>query len=112
MSFQNLTLQLERLVWRATLAGCQVTVQQHLDGTLSLTHGPSTHRERLWRRQPSGRKGPWKKPRGRKGRKWKIQKDNFPTRFKCAGFHPSHRPGDSWLGSGTGHVMDYKNRTF
>jgi hypothetical protein len=26
--------------WRATLAGCQVVVHQHLDGTLSLTHGP------------------------------------------------------------------------
>ena len=26
--------------WRATLAGCQVVVHQHLDGTLSLSHGP------------------------------------------------------------------------
>ena len=25
---------------RATLAGCQVVVHQHLNGTLSLTHGP------------------------------------------------------------------------
>jgi transposase len=40
VSFQNLTLQLERVGWRATLAGCQVTVHQHLEGTLSLTHGP------------------------------------------------------------------------
>jgi transposase len=40
VSFQNLRLQLERVGWRATLAGCQVTVHQHLDGTLSLTHGP------------------------------------------------------------------------
>ena len=40
VSFQNLSLQLERVGWRATLAGCQVTVHQHLDGTLSLTHGP------------------------------------------------------------------------
>jgi transposase len=40
VSFQNLWLQLERVGWRATLAGCQVTVHQHLDGTLSLTHGP------------------------------------------------------------------------
>ena len=40
VSFQNLRLQIERVGWRATLAGCQVVVHQHLDGTLSLTHGP------------------------------------------------------------------------
>ena len=40
VSFQNLILQIEAVRWRATLAGCQVTVHQHLDGTLSLTHGP------------------------------------------------------------------------
>jgi len=40
VSFQNLSLQIERVRWRASLAGCQVVVHQHLDGTLSLTHGP------------------------------------------------------------------------
>jgi len=40
VSFQNLSLQIERVHWRATLAGCQVVVHQHLEGTLSLTHGP------------------------------------------------------------------------
>ena len=40
VTFQNLTLQIERVSWRGTLAGCQVTVHQHLDGSLSLTHGP------------------------------------------------------------------------
>src|SRR5215813_15217318 len=40
VSFQNLTLQIERVAWRATLAGCSVTVHQHLDGTISLTYGP------------------------------------------------------------------------
>jgi transposase len=40
VSFQNHALQLQRVGWKATLAGCQVTVHQHLDGTLSLTHGP------------------------------------------------------------------------
>jgi transposase len=40
VSFQNLSLQIERVRWRATLAGCQVLVHQHLNGTLSLTHGP------------------------------------------------------------------------
>jgi hypothetical protein len=40
MIFQNLSLQMERVGWRATLAGCQGMVHQHLDGTLSITHGP------------------------------------------------------------------------
>jgi len=40
VSFQNLNLQIERVRWRATQAGCNVTVHQHLDGTLSLTYGP------------------------------------------------------------------------
>src|SRR5438445_660516 len=40
VSLQNLSLQIERVRWRATLAGCQVVVHQHLNGTLSLSHGP------------------------------------------------------------------------
>ena len=40
VSFQNLQLQIERVQWRGTLAGCNVMVHQHLDGTISLTHGP------------------------------------------------------------------------
>jgi transposase len=40
VSWQNLVLQIEPTRWRATLAGCNVTVHQHLDGTLSLTYGP------------------------------------------------------------------------
>ncbi len=40
--WQNLSLQLERVSWRATLAGCNVVVHQHLDGTLSISYGPHT----------------------------------------------------------------------
>ncbi len=40
VSFQNLILQIERTRWRGTLAGCNVTVHQHLDTTLSITYGP------------------------------------------------------------------------
>jgi transposase len=40
VSFQNLNLQIERVSWRGTLAGCNVVVHQHLDGHLSLTYGP------------------------------------------------------------------------
>lgn len=40
VSLQSLTLQIEPVRWLATLAGCTVTVHQHLDGTLSLSYGP------------------------------------------------------------------------
>src|ERR1700756_942307 len=40
VSFQNLALQIDKVSWRGTLAGCTVVVHQHLDGTLSMTHGP------------------------------------------------------------------------
>ena len=42
VSWQNLSLQIERVSWRATLAGCNVTVHQHLDGSVSLSYGPHT----------------------------------------------------------------------
>jgi hypothetical protein len=38
--FENLSLQIEAVKWRSTLAGCSVTAHQHLDGTLSLRYGP------------------------------------------------------------------------
>jgi transposase len=40
VSFANRTWQLERTKFRATLAGCRVTVHEHLDATLSITFGP------------------------------------------------------------------------
>src|SRR5215468_415076 len=40
VSIQNLSLQIERVRWRATLAGCSVLVHQHLDGTFTITYGP------------------------------------------------------------------------
>lgn len=39
VSFARLNLQIERQQWRTTLAGCRVTVYEHLDGTLSLGFG-------------------------------------------------------------------------
>jgi transposase len=39
VQFDNLRLQIERVQWRGTLAGCTVTVHQHLDGILSLSYG-------------------------------------------------------------------------
>lgn len=40
VSYQNLTLQIEPVRWRATLSGCTVMVHQHLDESLSVTYGP------------------------------------------------------------------------
>jgi len=101
VSFQNHALQLERVGWKATLAGCQVTVHQHLDGTLSLTHGPHVlgrfnARARLWRRPSRRRQGLWKR------RGVESQKDDFPTPLgnpaNGAGFPLSHSPGHGGLG--------------
>jgi transposase len=40
VSFANKVWQLERSKLRATLAGCRVTMHQHLDETMSITFGP------------------------------------------------------------------------
>jgi transposase len=40
VSWANRCLQIEKTSWRGTLAGCRVTVCEHLDGTLSLVYGP------------------------------------------------------------------------
>lgn len=40
VSFANKVWQLERSKLRATLAGCRVTIHQHLDETISITFGP------------------------------------------------------------------------
>lgn len=40
VSFANQVWQLERCKLRATLAGCRVTIHEHLDHTVSITFGP------------------------------------------------------------------------
>jgi transposase len=40
VSFANKVWQLERCKLRATLAGCRVTIHEHLDKTISITFGP------------------------------------------------------------------------
>ena len=81
VSFQNLSLQIEAVRWRATLAGCQVMVHQHLDGTLSLTHGPHL----LGRYTAEGAaQGAKKMPARRaveKPRGGKVKKPTFPPRL-------------------------------
>jgi transposase len=57
VSFQNRVLQIEAVSWRGTLAGCNVMVHQHLDGTITLTYGP----HRLGRYTAAGRLIPSRK---------------------------------------------------
>jgi transposase len=82
ISFQNLSLQIEAVRWRATLAGCQVMVHQHLDGTLSLTHGPHL----LGRYTAEGAAQDAKKIPARraveKPRGGKVIKPTFPPRLE------------------------------
>jgi len=74
-------LQIEAVCWRASLVGCTVTVHQHLDGSISLTHGP----HRLGRYSAQG--VAWaadKKPARRaveKTRGRKVKNPTFPPRL-------------------------------
>jgi transposase len=82
VSFRNLCLQLERVGWRATLAGCQVTVHQHLDGTVSITHGPHllgryTAEGTAQSRSKMSARRAVEKPRG-----GKVKKPTFPPRLE------------------------------
>jgi hypothetical protein len=95
-SFQNLTLQIEPVRWRATLAGRTATVHQHLDRTLSLSYGPHSlgcYDERggpIFNSKPAIGKAV-EKARGRK-----VEKQTFPPRLenpaKCAGSRDSQFP--------------------
>jgi hypothetical protein len=90
VSFQNLILQIEPVKWRATLAGCTVTVHQHLDQTLSISYGP----HRLGRFTAQGEPINETKPLARKAMEKTLRgKANKPA------FSPSfeipHNPRDS-----------------
>jgi transposase len=82
VSFQNLALQIERMSWRATLAGCNVMVHQHLDETISLTHGPhrlgryNAQGVALTANQNAAPKAVEKTLRG------KVKKTTFPPRLE------------------------------
>jgi len=82
VSFQNLVLQIQRVPWRATLAGCSVMVHHHLDGTISLTHGPhrlghyTSQGVVIEATQTAARQAVEKTRRG------KVQKTTFPPRLE------------------------------
>jgi hypothetical protein len=82
VSVQNLHLQIEPVRWRASLAGCSVTVHQHLDGTYTITHGPqrlghySAEGVLLVNEKSGARRAVEKTLRG------KVQKQTFPPRLE------------------------------
>jgi transposase InsO family protein len=82
VSFEKLVLQIEPVQWRGTLAGCQVTVHQHLDGTLSLRYGQHL----LGRYSPPGETLAGNKTAApktvEKTRRGKVPKPTFPPRLE------------------------------
>ncbi len=96
VSVQKLSLQIEPVRWRASLAGCTVRVHQHLDGTFTITYGP----HRIGHYRSDGLVLPQKNDAGAKGcgkdASRKSQKADFPSKLgnpaKNAGFPLSHSP--------------------
>jgi len=82
---ENRCLQIDKTPWRATLAGCRVTVYEHLDGTLSIGYGP----HRVGRYTAAGEPLEEKQSRLRRAvektvaaQPWKSLRDShFPTAF-------------------------------
>src|SRR2546428_5622263 len=92
VSIQNLSLQIEAVRWRASLAGCTVTVHQHLDGSYSLTHGPHrlgrySARARPWQTTKRSADGLWKRREVEKSKTrlshlaWKSRKRRWIPTF-------------------------------
>jgi hypothetical protein len=112
-------LQIEATNWRGTLAGCRVTVHEHLDGTLTATYGPHV----LGRYNAQGLPLlPEASPRRRrqtaveKPRRGKLPQPKFPSALgnpaHGAGFPLSHSRGDGSSPTRTGQITCYKKRTF
>jgi len=96
ISIQNLRLQIEPVRWRATLAGCTVKVHRHLDGTLTITHGPQrlghySSEGLSMERENFGARGVVEKTQA-----GKVTKPTFPPCLEIpqtAGFPLSHNLG-------------------
>src|SRR5271170_6259683 len=80
VGFQNLTLQIDKVSWRGTLAGCNVTVHQHLDKTITLTHGP--HRLGRYTSQGTPIRPTATKQAVEKPLRGKVHKPTFPPRLE------------------------------
>lgn len=81
VSFQNLALQIDPVRWRGTLAGCNVTVHQHLNGTITLSYGP--HRLGSYTSQGESLvKTSATSADVEKTRRGKVKKPTFPPRLE------------------------------
>ena len=98
----NQVWQIERTSWRGTLAGCRVTICEHLDGRVTIVYGPHAVAQFTAQGQAlavakkpcaprCGNDAPWKE--------WKSQKADFstlstalgnPAENQSAGFPHSH----------------------
>jgi transposase len=89
VSFENMSLQLEAVGWRGTLAGCRVTVHRHLEGGLTVTLGSyrlgrytalgGLVREELFDQQAEPPPTAGAEEKTRSG---KVQKTTFPDRLE------------------------------
>jgi transposase len=82
VSVQNLQLQIEPVRWRATLAGCSVTVHQHLDGTYTITHGPQRLGHYSAEGVLLGKEKSGAPPAMEKTLRGKVQNQTFPPRLE------------------------------
>jgi hypothetical protein len=65
--------QIDKSRFRSTLAGCTVTIHEHLDGTVSIRYGPACgrpiRRRRTFASEDHPEKAPWeRRVRGRRGK--------------------------------------------
>ncbi len=87
VSIENRILQIEPCSWRATLAGCRVIVYEHLDGTLSVGHGPHVVGRYAADGTPLRKKSTKSAARTGAVEKWKSPKagdSHFPTAMVMA----------------------------
>jgi len=113
VTFGERGLQIEPQGWRGSLAGCRVIVHEHLDGTLSVCHGPhivGRYNAQGWpllEEKVSRRKAVEKTRRGKPN-------TGFPPRLEIPQpRRDSHFPTATAIHPpSTGHFTCYKNRTF
>jgi hypothetical protein len=79
-TLQNQIWQLDQTRWRHSLAGCTVTIHEHLDGTTSVRYGPHV----VGRYDPNGDPLPKPERRGKDGTVEALENQNQVS-------HRSHR---------------------
>jgi hypothetical protein len=79
VEFEDRTLQIEPVRWRATLSGCTARVHQHLNGDLTLTHGQQTVARFPAKPAPALDPAPMAVEKTRVG---KVQMPTFPTHLE------------------------------